>query len=50
VSGCKMYVVNLAPTSWNAVLGYEVWRSETEHNASLQLQSVKALVLRSSPL
>lgn len=50
MSGCEMYVVTLAPTNPNAVLAYEVWRSEAEHDASLQLQSVKALVLRSRPL
>ena len=50
MSGCEMYVVNLSPTNENAVFVYEVWRSEADHDVSLHLESVKALVLRSRPL
>lgn len=48
--GCEMYIVNLAPANPNAVFVYEVWSSETEHTASLQAESVKALALRARPL
>lgn len=50
MSGCELYVVNLALTNPNAVFVYEVWRSEADHDASLQLESVKALLLGSRPL
>ena len=50
MSGCEMYVVNLSPTNPNAVFVYEIWRSEADHDASLHLESVKALVVRSRPL
>ena len=50
MSGCEMYVVNLSGTNPSAVFVYEVWRSEADHDASLHLESVKALVLRSRPL
>ncbi|HET8827067.1 MAG TPA: antibiotic biosynthesis monooxygenase family protein, partial [Terriglobales bacterium] len=40
MSGCELYVVNLALTNPNAVFVYEVWRSEADHDASLQLERV----------
>ena len=48
--GCEIYIVNLAPANPNAVFVYEVWMSEADHDASLQVESVKALVLKARPL
>lgn len=45
-----MYIVNLSSPNLNAVFVYEVWSSEVDYDASLQLEIVKGLVLKSKPL
>jgi len=50
MSGCEQYIVNLAPMNANTVYVSEVWRSEADHESLLQVESVKALVLRARPL
>lgn len=48
--GCELYVINIAPSEPDTVLVYEAWRSEAEHDASLQLDSIRALIARAGPL
>jgi quinol monooxygenase YgiN len=48
--GCETYIVNVAPSEPNAVFVYEVWRNQADHDASLQIESVKALIGRARPL
>ncbi len=46
----KCTVINLSPTNPSTVSVYEVWRSEADHDASLQVEIFKALALRARPL
>jgi quinol monooxygenase YgiN len=48
--GCLLYVVNSSPSEADAVCVFEAWRSEADHDASLELESVKALVAKTKPL
>ena len=48
--GCEMYVVNTAPQEPNVVCVYEVWQSHADHDTSLSIPSVKALVAKAKPL
>jgi quinol monooxygenase YgiN len=42
--GCEIYIVNRSPSEPDAVYVYEVWESQSDHDASLQMDSVKALI------
>ena len=48
--GCEMYVVNAVPSEPDAVCVYEVWKSQADHDASLQMDSVRTIVARTRPL
>lgn len=48
--GCEIYIVNVVPSEPDAIWVTEVWRSEADHDASLKLDSVKALIARARPL
>jgi quinol monooxygenase YgiN len=48
--GCRLYVVAADATDPNAIWISEVWDSEAQHNASLQLPQVQAAIARARPL
>jgi quinol monooxygenase YgiN len=48
--GCYLYIINTVPTEPDAICAYEIWRSEADHDASLQIESVKAIVAKARPL
>jgi quinol monooxygenase YgiN len=48
--GCELYVVNIVPSEPDAIWVFEVWRTEADHDASLQMDAVKLLVGRAKPL
>lgn len=48
--GCDMYVVNTAASDADAVYVYEAWQTQADHDASLAIESVKALVEKAKPL
>jgi quinol monooxygenase YgiN len=48
--GCEIYIVSISPTEPDAIWVTEVWRSEADHDASLKLESTKALIARARPL
>lgn len=48
--GCRLYVVATDPTDANAIWITEVWDSQAEHDASLQLPQVQAAIARARPL
>ena len=48
--GCEVYIVSTAPDDPDGIWVMEVWRSEADHAASLQLDSVQALITRARPL
>jgi quinol monooxygenase YgiN len=48
--GCELYIVSTVPSEPDAVSVMEVWRTEADHDASLKLDSVRALITRARPL
>jgi quinol monooxygenase YgiN len=48
--GCLLYVVNVSPSEPGSIYVFEAWRSEADHNASLKLDSVEAVIARTKPL
>jgi len=48
--GCEVYLVNLAVADADTVWVTEIWRSEADHDNSLKLESVQALIARTRPL
>jgi quinol monooxygenase YgiN len=50
VEECELYVVSRAPDEPDAVWVSEVWASRDAHAASLQLESVRELIVRARPL
>ena len=48
--GCELYIVNLAKSDPDTIWVTELWRSEEDHDASLKLESVQALIARTRPL
>jgi quinol monooxygenase YgiN len=50
MSGCDMYIVSTAPSEPDSVYVYEAWRTQADHDSSLAIESVKALVEKAKPL
>lgn len=48
--GCRSYVIALDPQDANALWITEVWESEADHQASLQLPAVQAAIARGRPM
>ena len=48
--GCELYIVGTIPTEPDAVSVMEIWRSEADHDASLKVDSVRALIAKARPL
>jgi quinol monooxygenase YgiN len=48
--GCRLYVVSEVPAEPDAIAITEVWDDQAAHDASLQLESVRALIARARPL
>lgn len=49
LEGCYLYIVNTVPAEPDTIRVTEVWRSQADHDASLQLESVRALITRAQP-
>jgi quinol monooxygenase YgiN len=47
---CALYVVSTMPAEADAVWVMEIWRSEADHDASLKMESVRALIAKAMPL
>ena len=50
IEGCHLYVINSAPDDPEGIWVYEVWRSQTDHDASLSHEAVKAVIAAARPL
>ncbi len=50
LAGCQLYIVNIVPAEPETVWVTELWRSQEDHDASLKMDSVKALIARAVPL
>jgi len=48
--GCRLYVVSEVPAEPDAVAITEVWDDRAAHDASLQLESVRAIITKARPL
>lgn len=48
--GCELYIVNTVPSEPDTVWVTELWKSQADHDASVALDSVKALIARTRPL
>src|ERR1700739_4838816 len=49
-AGCHRYVVGVSDTDDQAIWASEVWRTQQDHAASLQLPETKAAIARAMPL
>ena len=47
--GCRLYVVSEIPAEPDAIAITEVWDDREAHQASLQLESVRALIAKARP-
>lgn len=50
LDGCYLYVINSDPNDPDGIWVNEVWRSEADHQASLEHAEVKALIVSARPL
>jgi quinol monooxygenase YgiN len=48
--GCDIYLINISPAEPDAIWVTEYWRSEADHDASLKLESVRAIIGKARPL
>ena len=49
-AGCDLYVVGTADTDPDTVWVFEVWRSKSHHDASLDLPETRAAIAAAMPL
>ncbi len=50
LAGCQLYIVNVVPAEPDAIWVTELWSSEADHDASLKMESVMALIAKAKPL
>ena len=50
LESCHLYIVNVVPAEPDAIWVTELWSSEADHDASLQMPSVLAVIARAKPL
>jgi quinol monooxygenase YgiN len=48
--GCRLYVVSEVASEPDAIAVFEVWDDKAAHDASLQLESVRAMITKGRPL
>ena len=48
--GCRLYIVSEIPAEPDAIAITEVWDDRAAHQASLQLERVRALIAKARPL
>src|ERR1700742_2660457 len=48
--GCELYIVGIVPSEPDTISVMEIWRSEADHDASLKLESTRALIAKARPL
>ena len=48
--GCRLYIVSEVPAEPDVIAISEVWDDKAAHDASLQLETVRALIARARPL
>ena len=48
--GCRLYVVSEVPAEPDAISIIEAWDDKSAHDASLQLDTVRAVIAKARPL
>lgn len=48
--GCKLYVIGKDPNDATPVYVTEIWDTKEDHDNSLKLESVRALIMRALPI
>ena len=48
--GCEMYIVSLDEKDANAIYVTEVWKTEADHTASLQMPEIRAIIEKGRPM
>lgn len=48
--GCQLYVIGLDPNDDNSVFITEIWDSKEDHDNSLKVDGVRALIMKAMPL
>jgi quinol monooxygenase YgiN len=48
--GCKLYVIGKDPNDTNSVYVTEIWDSKEDHDNSLKLEAVRALIMKAMPI
>ena len=47
--GCKLYIISTVASEPDAVQVFELWDSQQDHDASLQLDGVRAVIAQAKP-
>ena len=50
LEGCYSYIINAASDDPDGIWVFEVWRSQEDHQASLQHEAVKSIIAAARPL
>jgi quinol monooxygenase YgiN len=50
LEGCQLYVINTSPTEPESVWVTEIWRSQEEHDASLNVEGAQEAIKQVLPL
>lgn len=50
VAGCRAYLVSVEADDADAIGVYEVWDTQAQHDASLQVEAVRAVIAQARPL
>lgn len=48
--GCELYMVSVDKDDPNAIWVTEIWKSKTDHDASLKQEAVRDLIAKAMPL
>lgn len=50
VEGCRVYLVSVEADDADAIGVYEVWDTREQHDASLQVEAIRAVIAQARPL
>jgi quinol monooxygenase YgiN len=48
--GCEIYIINVSSSEPDAIWVTEVWQSQADHQASLTIEGIKAIIGQARPL
>ncbi len=50
VRGCKLYIIGKDQSDLNSVYVTEIWESKEDHDNSLTVEPIRALIMKAMPL